>query len=342
MRFSILVPVYNVEKYLKQCLDSILSQTFTDYEVILADDGSTDSSGKICDEYVKKYPDKIKVFHKENEGLLLTRRFSLKKAQGEYIVFVDSDDYVSPDLLQVLDQNFTKHGCDMVIYNFNRFVDGEDELTSPSIPYADETIFEGDSKTELCKQYILKHTFVNMWVKSVKREIVDIDADYTKWNVARGEDIIQSFALFDNASKILFIDNKLYYYRKNEGSVTLKVALKDYKSFLTHSEKTFQYIDIWNMSELVGDFAAKEMSHFYTYLRNIARKAKHEKNKTLLNDTVVALGNDERFIKILKFYNPNASAKRLRERLKLLKNAFLNKKWGSVCCFIKLSNLIGG
>jgi len=96
MKYSILVPVYNVEKYLCQCLDSLVSQTYRDFEVILTDDGSTDASGRICDEYAKQYPEIFRVFHKQNEGLLMTRRFSLRQAKGEYVLFVDSDDYIEP------------------------------------------------------------------------------------------------------------------------------------------------------------------------------------------------------------------------------------------------------
>ena len=149
MKFSILVPVYNVEKYLEQCLESIMAQTFTDFEVILVDDGSRDKSGLICDTYAQKYPEKIRVFHKENEGLLLTRRFSLKQAKGEYIVFVDSDDYVAKNLLETLAENFEFYACDMLLYNFVRFVEGEEGESSPIIPFPDGTVFEGDNKYEL-------------------------------------------------------------------------------------------------------------------------------------------------------------------------------------------------
>ena len=91
MRFSVIVPVYNVEHYLRRCLDSIVNQTFDDYEVVLVDDGSTDASGSICDEYRKKY-NSIKVIHQENKGLSGARNTGLDKASGDWIVFVDSND----------------------------------------------------------------------------------------------------------------------------------------------------------------------------------------------------------------------------------------------------------
>ena len=92
---SIIVPVYNVEKYLKRCVDSILAQTFIDYELILVDDGSSDSSDIICDEYAAKF-DKIYVIHQKNGGLSAARNAGMSIARGEYFLFCDSDDYVSP------------------------------------------------------------------------------------------------------------------------------------------------------------------------------------------------------------------------------------------------------
>lgn len=95
-KISIIVPVYNVEKYLSRCIDSILAQTFTDFELLLIDDGSKDKSGEICDEYVKK-DDRVRAFHKENGGASAARNVGLDKATGEYISFIDSDDWIGPD-----------------------------------------------------------------------------------------------------------------------------------------------------------------------------------------------------------------------------------------------------
>ena len=93
---SVIVPVYKAEKYLPQCIESILAQTFTDFELLLIDDGSPDRSGEICDEYVRK-DHRIRVFHQQNRGVSAARNLGLEQAVGEYIAFVDSDDYVLPD-----------------------------------------------------------------------------------------------------------------------------------------------------------------------------------------------------------------------------------------------------
>ena len=115
MKFSIIVPVYNVEKYLKKCLDSIIDQTYKNYEVIVVNDGSPDNSQAIIEEYKKNYPNKIKAYNKQNGGLSDARNFGLQYTTGDYVIFVDSDDYVKNDMLEVLNNNI-KENEDVIGY----------------------------------------------------------------------------------------------------------------------------------------------------------------------------------------------------------------------------------
>ena len=121
-KISIIIPVYNVEKYLKRCVESLTNQTLKDIEIILVDDESTDSSPIICDELAKQDA-RIKVIHKKNEGAGLSRNVALKIAEGEYIGFVDSDDFVAEDMFESLLNTAEKYGSDLVLSNV-RFVDG--------------------------------------------------------------------------------------------------------------------------------------------------------------------------------------------------------------------------
>ena len=114
---SIIVPVYNVEKYLRSCLDSIRVQTFKDFEAVLVDDGSTDNSGFICDEYEQK-DNRFVVVHKQNEGVAKARITAFEHSEGEYITFIDADDYVSPVYLEKLTSPIIEEGVDMVSCNF--------------------------------------------------------------------------------------------------------------------------------------------------------------------------------------------------------------------------------
>lgn len=125
MKLSVIVPVYNVEKYLAECVDSLLNQTLSDMEIFLVDDGSKDSSGAICDRYAKEYPDKVKCLHIDNGGQGRARNFALPMAQGEYLGFVDSDDWVLPDMYEKLCRRADETGADIAACDFlERFDDG--------------------------------------------------------------------------------------------------------------------------------------------------------------------------------------------------------------------------
>ena len=113
---SVVIPVYNVEKYLSKCVDSVLSQSFTDYEILLIDDGSTDNSGKLCDNYAEKYSC-ISVIHQENKGLGGARNTGIDHACGDYILFLDSDDTIDSQLLQICYEKAQKYSCDMVLFD---------------------------------------------------------------------------------------------------------------------------------------------------------------------------------------------------------------------------------
>ena len=112
---SVIIPVYNVEKFLAECVDSVLAQTYTDWEAILVDDGATDASGAMCDAYAAKDP-RIRVIHRENGGLSAARNTGLKAARGEYVYFLDSDDYIEPDTLALLLETAEREQADVVFF----------------------------------------------------------------------------------------------------------------------------------------------------------------------------------------------------------------------------------
>lgn len=118
MKYSFIVPIYNVENYLKKCIDSLLAQTYGSFEIILVDDGSTDSSGAIADEYAEKYSEIIQVIHQVNTGQGGARNTGITVASGDYLLMVDSDDYVSENMLEILDGYLEKYNCDILIFNY--------------------------------------------------------------------------------------------------------------------------------------------------------------------------------------------------------------------------------
>ena len=105
LKFSVLIPIYNTEKYLEECLQSVLNQTYQDFEIIIVDDGSTDSSGALCDDYQKDYPEKIKVIHNKNQGQLASRCIASQQAKGQYCIFMDADDLLIDIALETINNN---------------------------------------------------------------------------------------------------------------------------------------------------------------------------------------------------------------------------------------------
>ena len=124
-KVSVLIPVYNVEAYLPQCLDSVVGQTYRNLEILIADDGATDGCGAICDAYAARDP-RITVFHKQNEGLLMTKCFLFARATGDLILCVDSDDYLKPEAIETAVEYLTRTDADMTFFSY----DSVDEITS--------------------------------------------------------------------------------------------------------------------------------------------------------------------------------------------------------------------
>ena len=156
-KFSIIVPVYNTEKYLKRCLDSIKSQSFKDYEVIIVNDGSTDNSSDI----ICKYP--YKVINQENQGLSMARNNGVKASMGDYLIFLDSDDYIEKDLLKEINKSLSNNP-DLVRYQIKEVFDNKDNINYEEIPF--------DNKNGVAAfKFITNYHFVeNAWAYAIKRE----------------------------------------------------------------------------------------------------------------------------------------------------------------------------
>lgn len=220
--FSIIVPVYNVEKYLDKCLASILRQTFKNFECIIIDDGSPDNSNAIIDKYVK-LDQRFKVIHQKNMGISAARNAGLDIAKGEYVVFVDSDDYIADDYLEKFALKIADTDADIVICGFiEAYKD-----------YEKNKVFAVES-TEVIKQNILADIWPSyVWNKCYKKDL------FTNIRFPVGkifEDILTIPELCLYAQKIVCIPDKLYYYnRQNENSITTNMSSeKMYNLFQGH------------------------------------------------------------------------------------------------------------
>ncbi len=221
MRFSVLIPVYNTKVYLDKCMQSVLTQSFQDYEVILVDDGSTDGSGAICDTYANE---KVKVIHKENQGLLMARRTGIDCASGEFCIFLDSDDALIDGALENINQKLIETRSDILIYN-TEYVYNDDFLNPEprKAVFSKDCVFEGDGGKRLVyEQLLFNNQLNNLWLKAIRTPLVKQDnTDYSElMDNSMGEDLLQSFYPITHAKRIAYTQECYYYYRQNILSMT--------------------------------------------------------------------------------------------------------------------------
>lgn len=275
---SVLLPVFNSQKYLSSCINSILEQSFGDFELIIVDDGSIDESGKIIKEFASKDP-RIKSFYKENEGSISkTRNFLLEKVSGEYFVFVDSDDIIEKDFLKILLETMDKTQSDIVACGFKL-------VNMPVLIKKGYGKKEVDSSKAL-EQMLFSGRFYAVWNKLIKSEKAkDVRFDE---GLNYGEDLIYFFNLLKSDLKFTFIDNPLYFYRIHPNSLSMGEIGDSKKVFLEkliELSKDSKYQDIeeiikvWIYStasfyRYKTRFKRKEYAEYRSYLKEIIEEYK--------------------------------------------------------------------
>jgi len=228
-KISVIVPVYNVEAYLPKCLDSLVNQSFDDFEVIVVNDGSPDNSQDIIDEYQKKYPNIIKSFVKENGGLSKTRNFALDKTSGDYIFYLDSDDWVDTRILEKLYNKVESEKADIVVCGAYSVLN--DEKTE---------IDRYDYSLDVNKNYILYRP--SAWCKLIKKDILkNKEIKFLEKHIYEDIAIMPALCLY--ANKISFVEEPLYFYLVREGSIMnqkkYSKSLEDIFDSLDYLEKLF-------------------------------------------------------------------------------------------------------
>ena len=221
VRLSVLVPVYNVERFLPRCLESLEAQTLPEIEVLLIDDGSTDGSGEICDAYAAKDA-RFRVIHQENRGLSAVRNRSLEEAAGEYVMFVDADDWVEPDFCETPWRCAVEQDADVVFFRYRRTKEnGEILPLAGSVPTG---LIDRSTALDLIFGPSGSYVWDKLWKKSLFRGICFPD-------VVVYSDVGTSYRLILQAERIVSLDRALYYYRRRRGSnITLRAdrAMENY------------------------------------------------------------------------------------------------------------------
>lgn len=250
MFFSIIIPVYNTEEYIEQCMDSVINQLESDYEVIIVDDGSPDKAGVICDWYASKDPERIHVIHQANKGLLMARREGIKHSKGKYIMHLDSDDYLRENALNVIKKVLMDSRADMLFFRSSR----QEDFSVPLIefPFKNGEVFSGSGKNNLYKLMCEGTKLNNMCLKVTMRDVVDIDRDYSDYkHVNIGEDLLQCLPLVDAAERIVYCEEILYYYRQNMQSITNTYNDRYYSSIRSVLQMNVQYAKKWDLGDKI-------------------------------------------------------------------------------------------
>ena len=257
---SIIVPVYKVEKYLSECVDSILNQTYKNFELILVDDGSPDNSGKICDEYAKR-DGRVKVIHKENGGVSSARNAGLDNAKGEYVTFVDSDDIIDTRYLDLMYRKIVETGSDICFCHFDRFDDDKMVENQEELPSYLQINLDEKETVDFVKRYFKfeNNVFGSIWRTLYKRSSVD----FLRFNsqIKISEDLVFVVNAVLNSKSICSISDVLYHYRDN-----LNSAGKTYKKNFQASQLELQKETALIFSRLGSEKMKKLQKQYFCLL----------------------------------------------------------------------------
>lgn len=221
-KISVIIPVYNVSKYLRRCLYSVISQTYRQLEIILIDDGSTDGSSEICDEYAKK-DNRIVVIHKPNGGVSVARNKGLDIATGDYIGFVDSDDYIHPNMYKVLVDNAEKYDADISICGFF-----QEDTNGRFQRYWKDDVLKCLNTTEQIENLLMNKYFrCSVWDRIFKKELL-FGVNFRE-DVKIYEDMLFDYEVMKKSHKAVFTSTPMYYYCENDSYSAARSPFNDSK-----------------------------------------------------------------------------------------------------------------
>ena len=313
---SIIVPIYNVEKYLRECIDGLLEQTFKNYELILINDGSTDDSANICNKY-KKIDSRIKVIHQRNQGVSAARNAGLDSATGKYIYFCDADDYMSMDLLKENFESAEKYEANMVIFGYNS-VENNSIIQTHNV--ANSAFYE--AKYDFRNHYIELHQnylTYTLWNKLYKRDYIVENQINFDGELRIGEDAVFNYNLYENIDRVYINSNCYYNYRMFRENSALNIESYDnYHMRVKEVTKLEELFIKWGLNKERENlillekyqniniyyykiFANKKLKKFKSKLRVMQQILKEEPNKKALNYIYNNKSIESNRLKILVF-----------------------------------------
>lgn len=290
MFFSVLVPVYNAEAYLRECVDSVLRQTEQDFELILVNDGSVDGGGILCDRFRALHPDRIKVAHQPNKGLILARRAGIALASGDYCMFLDADDMLEPDCLATVRETIERTGADIVIFNYYNRYEPEYTTAVAEPVFADNTVFSGERKRDVYEEMISSWRLNNLCTKAIRTPLVQgDDTPYERYaENPYTEDLLQSLYPVTHAARVVYRARPLYHYRRIGESISTRVISGGLERQFNNAvmDRLREYMTIWGMDTpaLLERFHARKLTGLITLFWQHYRAAGTEAQKKAVID----------------------------------------------------------
>lgn len=319
-KVSIIIPVWGVEKYISKCLDSLVNQTLKDIEIIVVNDGSPDNSQKIIDKYVKKYPGKVKSYIKENGGQGSARNYGIEVSTGEYIGFVDSDDFVELDMFEKMYNKAKQDKSDIVVcgsYN-----------VSEDYSNKEKDVFVTNYDTDLENVIFGK---MAVWNKIYKRNII-IDNKITFKEKVWYEDLAFTLKAIINSSKFSFVDEPLYDYLIRQGSTMNNSNVERNLEILQAFDDVLDYIYKNNKEDYLNLIEFLAIDHIY--ISAIVRVLRAEADKKLKHDVINKLISymEEKF----PDFRENTYINKLSRNRKIIYNLISKNKYNSVKLIFKV------
>ncbi len=274
---SIIVPVYNTALYLSKCLNSIAAQTFTDFEVLMIDDGSTDGSGEICDQYSQS-DSRFIAIHQSNQGVSASRNNGLKQARGNYIAFVDSDDYVHPQMLELLYKAIRQGEYDLSVARYLSVNVGTEIEIQRIIEFHSQELSAEDILCKLFGKSGEDIQYIVVWNKLYDRRLL---ANICFSALKVSEDLLFNVEVFSKVRQAIEVDSKLYYYTQRNTSASHSVSEKQIIDRIDASYTCLRYIPSGSAEEACCVmklykvlFSSRFLGRREVYLKNVVRRIK--------------------------------------------------------------------
>ncbi len=311
-KISVLVPVYNVERTLKRCVESILNQTFQDFEVILIDDGSTDASGQICDWYAEQNP-KIRVIHKTNEGLGPTRNCGVYAAKGEFLYHCDSDDWLKPDLLEKTYRTIIETDSDVVVFGYEIFTENHGETIPYKSVYVNSALYTNPDEVRdfFVREYYNFFIVLSACNRLYRRSFI-LENDLFFPAQRRCQDMAYSLLLFDHIQRLATIRETYYCYTIEPGVFkgrSFEEMVGIYQIIYRMTEEYFKKWGLYNEAakRRLNGYACEQIANYSAYALVEKYPDQWQKNaKFLQNDAEIrqnfACYRNEKKSKFMKLF----------------------------------------